>query len=436
MPRRIDDRNIWVINGAVLLLGIAYGVSIAVLAIHLSAHGIPKLAMGALSASFAVGIAGLSIPAGWLIARAGAKKTMLGALLGYAVCVSAFPFLTTVAGLSLVRFFDGAFSVGIWVAAETALLSRSSPSNKAYVMSLYAIALAIGYVVGPLLARAVVSVFPTSAAFIAAAILACAAAAVIFALLDERAPRASEASGEPPAPATESSRAASVFWRIKTSCLATFSYGYFQASVVLFLPLYLVESKGIEEKQTIYITAFFALGMLSAATWMGRLGDRYGHLLVMRVLGALGGTMVASFVLLPSFASMCAAVFVAGATLASISPVSLALQGVVTPSADLGRANGFYNASYAVGMLIGPPLSGVLFTRIGGVAMLLHLAALWAFFVFFTALFASDDPRRARRMRGAPRGPETTGPWRPAPPRSIHAPPGHPRSSGSRPEPP
>ena len=47
-----------------------------------------------------------------------------------------------------------------------------------------------------------------------------------------------------------------IFLRIKTSCLATFSYGYFQASVLLFLPLYLIEKKGITKEQTILITAF------------------------------------------------------------------------------------------------------------------------------------------------------------------------------------
>ena len=397
-PRaRIEDRNIWIINAAILLLGIAYGASLAVLAIHLNAHGIPKLAMGGLSAAFAVGIAGMSIPSGWLIARFGSKKTLIAALLGYAVCVLGFPFLTTVPSLMLVRLFDGAFSVAVWVATETALLARSGPANKAYVMSLYTIAVAIGYVVGPLVARVVVASLGTGAAFVVAAILACVAAVVILLLLDRddrRDPSAHDAAG------TGSGQPArAVFWRIKTACLATFSYGYFQSSVVLFLPLYLVESKGVEEKQTIFITAFFAFGALLAVAWMGRLGDRYGHLLMMRSLAAAGGTLVASFLLLTSFPVMCLTVFAAGATLASISPLALALQGVVTPAADLGRANAFYNAAYAMGMLIGPPLSSVLFTRIGGGAMLVHLAAMWAFFVVVTVVFAADDPRVAALSR-------------------------------------
>src|SRR5262249_53573106 len=143
---------------------------------------------------------------------------------------------------------------------------------------------------------------------------------------------------EPPISEAPPTPSALIFWRTKTSCFATFAYGYFQASVVLFLPLYLIESKGVPEARTILVTAFFAGGMLLASTWVSALGDRHGHLLVMRVLAAIGGMMVASFVLFDSFALMCGAVFVAGATLASISPVSLALQGLVTEKRDLGRA--------------------------------------------------------------------------------------------------
>ena len=55
--------------------------------------------------------------------------------------------------------------------------------------------------------------------------------------------------------------------------------------VVLFLPLYLKDQKHIAEAQTILIPAFFAGGMLLFSNFAGRLGDRYGHLLLMRILG-------------------------------------------------------------------------------------------------------------------------------------------------------
>lgn len=395
---RIPDRNIWVIYAAILLLGVAYGVSIAVLAIHLKDHGIPELAMGGLASAFALGIVSLSIPAGSIVQRFGAKATLLVTLLGYATCVSAFPFLTTTTTLSIARFFDGAFSVGIWVAAETALLSRSDAANKAFVMSLYAMSLGLGYVFGPILAMGIVKATGTSASFVAAGLLAFAAAGIVLARFDGTGTRAAE-HHEPNASDVEAPMPAlAVLWRIKTACLATFSYGYFQASVVLYLPLFLIESKNVPKERTILITAFFALGMLLSTTFVSRLGDRFGHLLMMRTLGAIGGAMVGSFVQLSSFATMCAAVFVAGATLAAISPVSLALQGVIVPRRDLGRANAFYNAAYAAGMLLGPPISSLFFTRMGGAEMLLHLAAIWAAFVAFAFVFANDDPKRFSRV--------------------------------------
>lgn len=403
LRKKIDDPAIWVIYGMIALLGVAYGTSIAVLAVHMAAHGIPKVAMGGLATVFALGIITLSIPAGWLVKKAGAKVVLIVALGGYSLCVASFPYLGTLTQLSVARFFDGACSVCIWVAAETALLARAKKEHKGLVMSLYAISLAIGYVVGPIISRLVVKSQGTGIAFLVAGGLAIAAALVTFLGLRGHAPATSAEDVTTPAEPEEASTstAGAIAWRIKTSCLATFSYGYFQASVVLFLPLYLIEAKGIPEDDTILITAFFAGGMLVMSSVAGRLGDRHGHLLVMRVLGALGGLMVGAFVILPSFATMCAAVFVAGATLASISPVSLALQGVVTPKPDLERANAFYNAAYAAGMLVGPPISSVLFTRMGGGAMLIHLAALWAIFVAFTTIFAADDPRHTRRSAGA-----------------------------------
>ena len=406
----IKDRNIWVIYATIVLLGIGYGTSISVLALHLAAHHIPELAMGGLASAFALGILAFSVPAGWAVQRFGAKATFATALGGYALCVTSFPYLSTLAALSVARFFDGAFSVGVWVAAETALLSRSDKANKGFVMSLYAIAVALGYVVGPLLAAVVMPRWGTGTTFLVAGGFASAAVLVALFALDNDGGKGGHegegegeaeghgAKGEGAAKASPSTVAA-VIWRVKTSCFGTFAYGYFQASVVLFLPIYLMKEKHVPAERTIFVTAFFAGGMLVMSTWAGRLGDRHGHLLVMRVLATIGGAMVASFVLLPSFPLMCAAVFVSGATLASISPVSLALQGVVTPRAELGRANAFYNAAYAVGMLVGPTVSGLLSTRWGGNVMLFHLAALWAVFVALTVAFAGDDPRHATSLQ-------------------------------------
>jgi MFS family permease len=184
--------------------------------------------------------------------------------------------------------------------------------------------------------------------------------------------------------------------RIKASCFATFAYGYFQSSVVLFLPLFMASEKGIPKAQTRLITFFFAGGMLLATNVAGRLGDRYGHLLVMRRLAVVGATMIASFVWLNGLPMMAVAVFIAGASLASISPLSLALQGLVTR--EYSRATSIYNAFYAAGMLLGPPISSQIYHLRGGGPMLYHLAALWAAFILFAQVFRRDDPALGRAV--------------------------------------
>ncbi len=400
MLRRIPDRNIWLVYGAIFLLGLAYGIAISLTAVFLDARGFTKRDIGLLASCFALGIVLLSLPMGALIRRFSAKATLVLSLAGYAAAVGVFPYLPGFASIAAVRFLDGACSVGIWVSCETILLARSDKDNKAFITSLYAVAMALGYVIGPLCAKGIVALASMPAAFVVSCVIAALSALLVLARLD-RDPRDAPAHGEAGAPdgGEPQATSASILWRIKTSCFATFAYGYFQASVVLFLPLYLMASKGVTLEQTILIPAYFAVGMLVFTNVFGRIGDRRGHLFLMRVLGAIGTLMILGFVYLDRYEAMCAAVLVAGATLASISPLSLALQGVVTAPRDYSRANSLYNVFYAAGMLLGPPVSSALYEASGGVAMLYHLAVLWAGFVVFALVFAGDDPAARRRER-------------------------------------
>jgi MFS family permease len=392
---RVSDPNIYRIYGTTFVLGVAYGLAISVLAVYLDQKGFGEIAIGRLAAWFAAGLVSLSLPLGALIRRFSAKVTLTASLFGYALTVSIFPLLDSFWSIAAVRFFDGAFSVGVWVSSETILLTRARREHKAYVTSLYAIAIAVGYVVGPLAARLAMTFMPLSYTFEVSGVIAL-ATSVYAALRIQRDPTDAVPHGKSDVSATgEVSSGLTLLYRIKTSCFATFAYGYFQASVVLFLPLFLMKSKHILKEQTILIPAFFAAGMLLFSNYAGRLGDRRGHLGVMRVLASIGFSMILAFVLLDSYAWMCTAVFVAGASLASISPVSLALQGVI--SSEYGRATAIYNAFYAVGILLGPLVSSMIFEAKGGAAMLVHLAAIWMAFVLFSIVFYRDDPAVLRR---------------------------------------
>jgi MFS family permease len=407
---RITDPNIYRVYATTFALGVAYGLAIAVLAVYLDQRGFSETQIGDLAVAFAFGIVAFSLPMGALIRRYSAKTMLAWSLFGYALTVGVFPLLPSFAAIAVVRFVDGACSVGVWVSSETILLRRAERVHKAFVTSLYAMAIAVGYVVGPLLARACTAFLPLELAFEVSSAIALSACVYTALRMAPDVPRdagfsaaRSEPSDESPTAAAGESRPAArqttpaLLYGIKNSCFATFAYGYFQSSVVLFLPLYLMAQKGIQKEQTILIPAFFAGGMLLFSNYAGRVGDRAGHLAVMRVLAIVGLSMILSFVFLDSYFWMCAAVFVAGASLASISPVSLALLGVTTPEYD--RATSLYNTFYAAGMLLGPPVSSRLFKAFGGATMLFHLAALWAVFVLFSIVFFRDDPAAQRATR-------------------------------------
>ena len=410
MLSRIPDRNIWRVYGAIFLLSLGYGIVLSILAVFLDARGLGKTQIGSLAAWFALGIVCFSIPVGFLIRRFSARTVLVASLAGYAVSITIFPFLPGYAAMVADRFLDGACSVGVWVSCETILLSRAKRHDKAFVTSLYAVSMALGYVVGPFVSKVIVALgAPMRLAFVAAGSVAALAGLLSAFSLD---PDLVADGGhgvptrEPGAVASPSAAPAAssfdVFVRIKMSCFATFAYGYFQASVVPFLPLYLIANKGITTAQTILIPVYFGVGMLGFSVVAGRLGDRYGHLLLMRGLAMIGTMMILGFVFLDQYSAMCAAVLVAGASLASISPVSLALQGVVTPHQDLSRSNAIYNVFYAGGMLLGPLVSGWIFETRGGVSMLFHLVAMWSVFIFVSFLFAGDDPAAQRRRAPAP----------------------------------
>ncbi len=401
--KRVEDPNVWRIYRATVGLSVAYGMALSLLAIFLDAKGFTKSDIGSLAFVFGLGIVALSLVMDRLIERFGAKELLVTCFFGYAATVTVFPFLDSFASVALVRFFDGAFSVGIWIGAETMLLSRAGERNKAFTMSLYAVAMGIGYASGPGVAWTLTRVGPLAIGFIAAGVLSAAAGVyLLFRLEPDKATRQvvsleqfDEATVAEP---RRRLKRGEVLWQIKNSCFATFTYGYFQASVVLFLPLYLMQSKGITEGQTIWIPAFFALGMLLFTNPAGLLGDRIGHLRTMRGLAIVGAMMVLGFVFLESYAAMGLAVLVAGATLASISPVSLALQGVSLRPEDYSRGTSIYNTFYALGMLFGPKISADIFEKHGGAMMLYHLVALWGGFILFSVIFYRDDPAVQQRQ--------------------------------------
>ena len=409
-----------------LMLGTAYGIVMAIVAIYLNKErGFAETTIGGLAFFFSAGIAIFAIPMGMLV-RVWSPRVMLAvALVGYGLATAVFPFLTTFAALATARAIDGAFSVGAWISIETILLMRTTALNRGFVTSLYSIVLAIGYVIGSVFAAGWTHIAPSASAFVVAGVLACGAAIIGLMRLDREmypvagsdhvhvaeqgpgtpavAPAASERLAERPAIS-----ALRLYWNIKTACITTFTYGYFQGSLVLFLPLFLIDHRGVAEGPTKLLVAFFAAGMALTVVFMGRLGDRHGHLTTIRVLVAIGAVITVSVVYLPWFPMVAVVVFLAGGALAPVYPLSIALQSIIAEPRDYNRSNALLNVSYALGTLAGPLICGYLYDTysrgpsgtkvpLGGELLFWQLAALWGLVFFMTLVFRRDDPSLRRR---------------------------------------
>ena len=424
----LRDRSIRVAYLMCLMLGVAYGIVMAIVAIYLNKErGFAETTIGGLAFFFSAGIAIFAIPMGMLV-RVWSPRVMLAvALIGYGLATAVFPFLDSFAALATARAIDGAFSVGAWISIETILLMRTTALNRGFVTSLYSIVLAIGYVIGSVFAAGWTHIAPSSSAFVCAGVLACGAALIGLWRLDRElhpvagsdhghaqdtgahATVKDETEAKPVTPIVKPAISAlRLYWNIKTACFTTFTYGYFQGSLVLFLPLFLIDHRGMAEGPTKLLVAFFAAGMALTVVFMGRLGDRHGHLKTIRVLVALGAAITVSVVYLPWFPIVAAVVFLAGGVLAPVYPLSIALQSIIAEPRDYNRSNALLNVSYALGTLGGPLICGYLYdtysrgpngTKVpfGGELLFWQLAALWALVFVMTLAFRRDDPSLRRR---------------------------------------
>lgn len=406
MREILKDPNIRTAYKLCLTLGVAYGMVLAIISLYLTrVHAYDKPSIANLATFFSVGIAAFAVPMGLMVRKLTPRVVLMIALLGYGIAVAAFPFMPGFLGLALSRAFDGAFSVGAWISLETILLLRTTSLNRGFVTGLYSNVLALGYVIGSGIAWGAALVWPNTdlVVFVSAGCVAAGGAFYAMVKLDPVI-EAVEIHTEPK-PGSEVAPTGislpTLFWRIKTACVPPFTYGYFQGSLVLYLPLFLVKERGVAEDDTKLLVGMFSLGMVLFVMSIGHLGDRYGHLKVIRLMALLGGLIAVSVVYLPSFLLIAVAVVLAGGALSPMWPLSLALQSLICDPRDYGRANGLLNASFAIGAVSGPLISSRVYEWYSGEVMVLHLAGMWGFVVLASLVFRRDDPSLRPRHSAA-----------------------------------
>lgn len=309
----------------------------------------------------------------------------------------------------LLRVADG-FALGAAiVACETVLLLVVRPDERARALALYALATAGGWVLGPLLAAAVmVDRQPGSQALgLGVAAIASVVAMLLSTLVREPDDQPASADDGHGATTTTTTATIQTLWRDNlVPCLTTGHFGAFQNALLVLLPLHLLQG-GVEDDGVLQVLAAFALGMLLFTLPNARLGERMAPTRLLALLCAGGGMALLLFASVPASVDSVATMarlgltFIVGATLATLSPLSLMLQVQLNTPAALPRANALYNAHYAVGLLVGPLLVAAAIEVAGTTALLRVSGALWLLHALFI-LGASSTPRLTSLHRSPP----------------------------------
>jgi MFS family permease len=143
-------RRLLFIGSAVVFLDVVFYAAITpLLPAYVDDLGLSKTAAGVLSASYAAGTLILSLPAGFMAARLGPRRTLIAGLVLLGIASLAFGFGRHILLLDAARFVQGAAGALAWSGAITWLMVTTEESRRGAVIGdVLAIAIA-GTLLGP-----------------------------------------------------------------------------------------------------------------------------------------------------------------------------------------------------------------------------------------------------------------------------------------------
>ena len=149
------DRRLFALVGALVLVEtMFYSVLAPLLPYYVEHLGLTKTAAGTLSAFYAFGAIAFAVPAGFLVARIGARRTVLAGVALLAVSSVAFGFARDLLVLDAARFVQGAGGSCLWAAGLSWLVSTAPEGRRSTVIGA-AVGIGIGgALLGPVLGGA------------------------------------------------------------------------------------------------------------------------------------------------------------------------------------------------------------------------------------------------------------------------------------------
>lgn len=329
-----------------LLLTLAIAVLNTLVPLWLAHENLPTWQVGMVSSSFFTGNLLGTLLTGSLIKRFGFNRSYYLASLIFAVGCAGLGLMVGFWSWMVWRFIAGVGCAMIWVVVESALMCSGTSRNRGRLLAAYMMV----YYVGTVLGQLMVSKFPTDLMSVLPWVTGMVLAAVLPLLFTRIVNQGSEHQ-----------EAAHVWPMLRLRQARLGVNGCIISGIVLgslygLMPLYL-NHQGVSDSGI----GFWMAVMVSAGIvgqWpIGRLADRFGRLLVLRVQVFV---VIMGCLAMLSNAAMAPALFILGAAGFTLYPVAMAWACEKVEHHQLVAMNQALLLSYTIGSLLGPTFTSML----------------------------------------------------------------------------
>ncbi|KYO07346.1 MFS transporter [Enterobacter hormaechei subsp. steigerwaltii] len=329
-----------------LLLTLAIAVLNTLVPLWLAHENLPTWQVGMVSSSFFTGNLLGTLLTGSLIKRFGFNRSYYLASLIFAVGCAGLGLMVGFWSWMVWRFIAGVGCAMIWVVVESALMCSGTSRNRGRLLAAYMMVYYVGIVLGQLMVSKLptdlMSVLPWVTGMVLAAILP-----LLFTRIVNQNSEHQEATHVWPMLRLRQARLG------VNGCIIS---GIVLGSLYGLMPLYL-NHQGVSDSGI----GFWMAVMVSAGIvgqWpIGRLADRFGRLLVLRVQVFV---VIMGCLAMLSNAAMAPALFILGAAGFTLYPVAMAWACEKVEHHQLVAMNQALLLSYTIGSLLGPTFTAML----------------------------------------------------------------------------
>lgn len=361
------------VTSAVVLVGLALGLSLPLVSLRLDQWGYGQFAIGVMAAMPAIGVLlGARLTAA-LAGRCGTPRSLQGSLLLSAVSVAALALWPDYGLWLLLRLLLGISLTVVFVLGESWINQLASEAWRGRLVALYGTGFALSQLCGPLL-LSVLGTAGDQAFWLAAALLVCGA---LLLLGRDGAPQVGRDAlggggllafcrGQP-----------AIAW-------AVVLFAAFDVLVLTLLPVYLLR-EGIAQASALHMVGAVVVGNALLQLPLGLLADRLPRAALFRGCGLL---LLASSLALPALLHsplVWLLLPLLGASAGGLYTLALVLVGARYRDDALVRANAHIALLWGLGCLLGPLSTGAASQWLSGHGLPLLLAGGAALFLGLAA---------------------------------------------------